>query len=125
MPLADLASSAESFADATVEFFGNLSAIEWGPFGLALCCLAAMQLARAWAWRNVLRAAYPGVRIPFLRLGAAYLIGAGISALAVPPLVLSRRQNMPADSTIASNGDEPEIADPGLPRQPAIESDAG
>ena len=26
-----------------------------------------MQLARAWAWRNVLRAAYPDKRIPFLR----------------------------------------------------------
>jgi len=81
MPLADFASSAESFGDATVEFFGNLSAIEWTPFALALCCLAAMQLARAWAWRNVLQAAYPGVPISFLRLGASYLIGAGINAI--------------------------------------------
>jgi len=81
MPLADFASSAEAFADATAEFFGNLSAIEWAPFGLALCCLAAMQLARAWAWRNVLRAAYPGTRISFLPLGAAYLAGAGINAI--------------------------------------------
>lgn len=81
MPLADLASSAESFADATTEFFGNLSAIRWTPFVLALACLAAMQLARAWAWRNVLRAAYPGVRISYLRLSAAYLAGAGINAV--------------------------------------------
>lgn len=81
MPLADLASSAESFADATTEFFGNLSAIRWAPFVLALACLAAMQLARAWGWRNVLRAAYPGVRISYLRLSAAYLAGAGINAV--------------------------------------------
>jgi uncharacterized membrane protein YbhN (UPF0104 family) len=81
MPLADFASSFEAFGRATAEFFGNLSAIEWAPFALALCCLAAMQLARAWAWRNVLRAAYPGVRISFLRLGAAYLAGAGINAI--------------------------------------------
>lgn len=81
MPLADLASSAESFGDATVEFFGNLSAIQWTPFALALCCLAAMQLARAWAWRNVLRAAYPAARLSFLRLSAAYLVGAGINAI--------------------------------------------
>ncbi len=40
-----------------------------------------MQLCRAWAWRNVLRAAYPGVRISFLRLSAAYLAGAGINAI--------------------------------------------
>ena len=38
-------------------------------------------LTRAWAWRNVLRAAYPGRRISFLQLGAAYLAGAGINAV--------------------------------------------
>jgi len=81
MPLADFASSAEAFGRAASQFFGNLSAVEWTPFALALFCLAAMQLARAWAWRNVLRAAYPGVRISFLRLSAAYLAGAGINAI--------------------------------------------
>ena len=54
MPLADFASSAESFADAAAQFFGHLSDIHWTPFALALGCLAAMQLARAWAWRNSL-----------------------------------------------------------------------
>ena len=81
MVYADLASSIESFADAAAQFFANLSAVHWTPFALALACLAAMQLARAWAWRNVLRAAYPGVRISFLRLSAAYLAGAGINAM--------------------------------------------
>ena len=81
MPLADLASSLESFAEAAAEFFGHLSDIRWTPFALALVCLAAMQLARAWAWRNVLRAAYPGVRISYLELSAAYLVGAGINAI--------------------------------------------
>jgi uncharacterized membrane protein YbhN (UPF0104 family) len=81
MPLADLASSAESFGRATAEFFGHLSDIDWMSFALALACLAAMQLARAWAWRNVLRAAYPDARISFLRLSAAYLAGAGINAI--------------------------------------------
>ena len=81
MPLADFASSAESFAHAAAQFFAHLSDIRWTSFALALLCLAAMQLARAWAWRNVLRAAYPGVRISFLRLSAAYLAGAGINAI--------------------------------------------
>ncbi len=40
-----------------------------------------MQLCRAWAWRNVLRAAYPGKPIAFLPLSAAYLAGAGINAV--------------------------------------------
>jgi len=81
MAFADLASSIESFASAAAEFFEHLSDIAWTPFALALACLTAMQIARAWAWRNVLRAAYPGTRISFLRLAAAYLAGAGINAI--------------------------------------------
>jgi uncharacterized membrane protein YbhN (UPF0104 family) len=81
MPLADLASSLESFGNAAGEFFTHLSRIGWTPFAVALGFLAAMQLARAWAWRNVLRAAYPDARISFLRLSGAYLVGAGINAV--------------------------------------------
>ncbi|HEU5141582.1 MAG TPA: lysylphosphatidylglycerol synthase transmembrane domain-containing protein [Solirubrobacterales bacterium] len=81
MSLADLASSFKAFGRATAEFFENLSQIEWTALAVALVFLAAMQLARAWAWRNVLRAAYPGVQIPFLRLAAAYLAGAGVNAI--------------------------------------------
>jgi glycosyltransferase 2 family protein len=81
MPFADFASSAEAFGRATGQFFAHLSDVRWTPFVIALLCLAAMQLARAWAWRNVLRAAYPGARIPYLQLAAAYLAGAGINAI--------------------------------------------
>jgi uncharacterized membrane protein YbhN (UPF0104 family) len=81
MPPADFASSAEAFGRAAAQFFDHLSDIRWGSVAMALACLAAMQLARAWAWRNVLHAAYPGVRISFLRLSAAYLAGAGINAI--------------------------------------------
>lgn len=81
MPLADLASSVERFFNAAAEFFRHLSEVHWGSFGLALLCLLAMQLCRAWAWRNVLRAAYPEKPIPFLPLSAAYLAGAGINAV--------------------------------------------
>lgn len=81
MPYGDLGSSFEFFFDRATEFFRNLSQVEWTPFALALGCLLAMQLCRAWAWRNVLRAAYPGEPIPFLPLSAAYLAGAGINAV--------------------------------------------
>ena len=81
MPAADLQSSFEFFFDRAAEFFRNLSEIEWTAFGIALLCLLAMQLSRAWAWRNVLRAAYPDQGIPFLPLSAAYLAGAGINAI--------------------------------------------
>jgi glycosyltransferase 2 family protein len=81
MTLADLASSFNSFFNAASAFFDHLSDIQWTPFAIALGLLAAMQLSRAWAWRNVLRAAYPGTPISFLQLSAAYLAGAGINAI--------------------------------------------
>jgi uncharacterized membrane protein YbhN (UPF0104 family) len=80
-PAADLGSSLEHFFHATTEFFRHLSEVHWSEFGLALLCLLAMQLARAWAWRNVLKAAYPDKRIGFTHLAAAYLAGAGINAI--------------------------------------------
>jgi uncharacterized membrane protein YbhN (UPF0104 family) len=81
MSAVDLSSSLERFLDAAGAFFGHLSAIEWTPFAIALALLAAMQIARARAWRNVLRASYPDARIDFLPLCAAYLAGAGINAI--------------------------------------------
>ncbi len=81
MPTADLASSFHSFFDAAASFFRHLSDVRWTPFAIALAMLAGMQLSRAWAWRNVLRAAYPGVRIPFPQIAAACLAGAGINAI--------------------------------------------
>lgn len=98
MPPGDLTSSFNSFFNAARAFFEHLSQIEWGVFGLALVFLLGMQLARAWAWRNVLRAAYPGTPIPFRRLGAAYLAGAGINAIVparagdVTKVFLAKRQ---------------------------------
>ncbi len=81
MPLADFTSSFNSFFNAAGSFFEHLSDIRWTPFAIALGFLLAMQLCRAWAWRNVLRAAYPGKPISFLKLSAAYLAGAGINAI--------------------------------------------
>jgi uncharacterized membrane protein YbhN (UPF0104 family) len=81
MPVSDLGSNLENFFNVSAEFFRHLADINWTPFGLALLCLLAMQLARAWAWRNVLRAAYPSKPIPFMPLGAAYLAGAGMNAV--------------------------------------------
>jgi uncharacterized protein (TIRG00374 family) len=81
MPPADLASSVNHFLTGARAFFQHLSDIHWTAFAIALALLLAMQLARAWAWRNVLHAAYPKERISFLPLGAAYLAGAGINAI--------------------------------------------
>lgn len=98
MDFADLASSFNSFFNAAGAFFEHLSDIRWAPFALALAFLLGMQLARAQAWRNVLRAAYPSAPIPFPRLAAAYLAGAGINAIVparagdVTKVFLAKRQ---------------------------------
>ena len=81
MTAADLSSSFRSFTAAAAAFFQNLADIDWQPFALALLMLTAMQISRARAWNNVLRAAYPGTPISFLRVTASYLAGAGINAI--------------------------------------------
>ncbi len=81
MPAADLNSNVEAFLNAAGAFFTHLSEVHWTPFAIALGFLAAMQIARAWAWRNVLHAAYPRSKIAFLPLSAAYLAGAGVNAI--------------------------------------------
>lgn len=81
MVFADLQGNFEAFFSRAAEFFRHLSEIDWTAFGIALLCLLAMQLARAWAWRNVLQAAYPEQRISYLGVAASYLAGAGINAI--------------------------------------------
>ena len=61
MPLADLGSSFEAFFNAAARVLPRTSRRSTGRRSRSRSlCLLAMQLARAWAWRNVLRAAYPG-----------------------------------------------------------------
>lgn len=81
MVFADLQGNFEAFFSRAAEFFRHLSEIEWTAFGIALLCLLGMQLARAWAWRNVLQAAYPEERISYTGVAASYLAGAGINAI--------------------------------------------
>ena len=81
IPRADLSSSFRSFFDGAGAFFSHLADVNWAAFAVALAFLTGMALARARAWQNVLHAAYPGKRISFLRISAAYLAGAGINAI--------------------------------------------
>ncbi len=80
-PPADLASSLRAFSDAAGQFFGHLADVNWAAMSIALLLLLAMYLARARAWQNVLRAAYPQTRVPFRGIVGAYLAGAGINAV--------------------------------------------
>jgi glycosyltransferase 2 family protein len=82
LPVAtDFGSSFRAFADAAAQFFDHLADVDWTAMAVALLLLLAMYLARARAWQNVLRAAYPNTRVPFRGIVGAYLAGAGINAI--------------------------------------------
>lgn len=80
-PIADFSSVTRTFFNAAAEFFANLADVRLLPLAGALIFLAAMQLARARAWRNVLAAAYPKEPVPYRPLAAAVLVGAGVNAV--------------------------------------------
>jgi uncharacterized membrane protein YbhN (UPF0104 family) len=78
---ADLGNSFESFRHGAQEFFSRLSEIAWPAMAIALLFYLAHLLARSRAWQNVLRAAYPDRKVPYWRITAAYLVGAGLNSI--------------------------------------------
>jgi uncharacterized membrane protein YbhN (UPF0104 family) len=81
-PLAlDLGQSLEGFRHGAEEFFHRLSDIGWPSMVIALAFYLAHLLARSRAWQNTLRAAYPERSVPFWRISAAYLVGAGMNSV--------------------------------------------
>jgi uncharacterized membrane protein YbhN (UPF0104 family) len=82
LPLAvDLSASFESFRHGAEEFFHRLAEIGWFSMAIALGFYLVHLLARSRAWQNVLRAAYPDRKVPYPRIAAAYLIGAGMNSV--------------------------------------------
>jgi uncharacterized membrane protein YbhN (UPF0104 family) len=76
----DLGNSWEEFLQGVEEFFRRLGDIGLPALGLALLFYVAHLLARTRAWQNVLRAAYPKAKVPYSRVTAAYLVGAGMNS---------------------------------------------
>src|SRR6266566_3599326 len=77
----DLGTSWNSFEHGAQEFFHRLSEIGWLPMVIALAFYLGHLLARSRAWQNVLRAAYPDRAVPYPRIAAAYLVGAGLNSV--------------------------------------------
>ena len=76
----ELGRSFERFLDAAEAFFSNLAAINFVAMAVALAFYLGHLLARAKAWQNVLRAAYPDRKVPFAKIAAAYVAGAGLNS---------------------------------------------
>jgi uncharacterized membrane protein YbhN (UPF0104 family) len=77
----DLGRSFDSFQHGAQEFFHRLAEIGWVAMAVALAFYLAHLLARSRAWQNTLRAAYPDRKVPFARIAAAYLVGAGLNSV--------------------------------------------
>jgi uncharacterized membrane protein YbhN (UPF0104 family) len=55
--------------------------VSFGPLALAICCHLLKMACTSRAWRNVLAAAYPEERVPWISIYGAYLAGVGINAI--------------------------------------------
>src|SRR5262245_7484955 len=78
---ADLSGYLARFGHALSEFGSALSDISWGYLAIGLGLSLALQLVRAHAWTNALRAAYPDGRVPETRVVGAFLVGAGLNGI--------------------------------------------
>src|SRR3954454_21249189 len=82
VPLAlGLGQSFDSFRHGAEEFFHRLSEISWPSMVIALLFYFGHLLARSRAWQNTLGAAYPDRSVPYWRITAAYLVGAGMNSI--------------------------------------------
>jgi uncharacterized membrane protein YbhN (UPF0104 family) len=76
----DLAASWGHFTHAVSVFAEAISNIAWGYLVAGLLLGLGCNIARAHAWANALRAAYPGGKVHELRVVASFLAGAGMNA---------------------------------------------
>ena len=86
------------FLDACQAFFDTITSVSLGPLLLAVALHVAKLLLRGRAWQNILKAAYPGRRVPYWGVFGSYMAGVGVNSLAparggdVVKLYLVKRQ---------------------------------
>jgi len=71
----------DTLRTSTEQFWDFLSDIAILPLLAAIGCHLLKLACTSRAWRNVLAAAYPGSRVPWLSIYGAYLAGVGINAI--------------------------------------------
>jgi uncharacterized membrane protein YbhN (UPF0104 family) len=69
------------FLHAAGVFFHHLAAVRWDLLGLAIACHVAKLVFRGWAWRAIVRAAYPESRLKFRSAFGAYVAGVGVNSV--------------------------------------------
>jgi len=71
----------DPIARAFERFISDLGSVGWGYLAAALVLSLALQLCRARAWSNTLRAAYPDSGFRDREITAAFLIGTGLNGI--------------------------------------------
>jgi uncharacterized membrane protein YbhN (UPF0104 family) len=67
--------------DGVDAFLDQLGSVAFFPLFLAIGCHLLKMACTSRAWRNVLAAAYPESRVPWIPIYGAYLAGVGINAI--------------------------------------------
>jgi uncharacterized membrane protein YbhN (UPF0104 family) len=67
--------------DGVDAFLDQLGSVSFLPLALAVGCHLLKMGCTSRAWRNVLAAAYPEERVPWISIYGAYLAGVGINAI--------------------------------------------
>jgi uncharacterized membrane protein YbhN (UPF0104 family) len=71
-----------AFLDATEAFFSALASVGWGALLLGVLFHVVRLALRVRGWQNILRASYPGERIPYGGIFGSYMAGVGVNAIA-------------------------------------------
>jgi uncharacterized membrane protein YbhN (UPF0104 family) len=69
------------FLHAVEVFFDHLTAVHWDALAVAVCFHVARTTVRTFAWRNILRAAFPGSRVRRRTVFGAYVAGIGVNSI--------------------------------------------
>src|SRR4026209_2258582 len=67
--------------DGIDAFLDQLGSVHFVPLALAIGCHLLKLACTSRAWRNVLAAAHPAERVPWISIYGAYLAGVGINAI--------------------------------------------
>jgi glycosyltransferase 2 family protein len=71
-----------AFFHAVGVFFDHLTAVHFGALGIAVGLHVLKIVARTFAWRNILRAAFPTARVKHRVVFGAYVSGVGLNSIA-------------------------------------------
>ena len=69
------------FFHAVAVFFDELASVGWGALAIALGLHFGKVVLRTFAWRNIIAAAYPAIRVPWRPVFGAYIAGVGINSI--------------------------------------------